>query len=63
VTLRVYKEEDLGPAIKKILYDDKVREALKQAGAKFVFEHAYKMDGRATERVTDLIEKMMEGKT
>lgn len=62
VTLRVYKEEDLGPAIKKTLYDDKVREALKQAGAKFVFEHAYRMDGRATERVTDLIEKMMKGK-
>jgi hypothetical protein len=61
VTLRVYKGEDLGPEIKKALYDAKVRERLRQAGAKFVFEHAYKIDGKAAERVTDLIVKMVEG--
>jgi hypothetical protein len=60
VTLRVYREEDIGPEIRKALYDDKVRGRIRQSGAKFVFEHAYKMDGKATERVTDLIEKMME---
>jgi predicted glycosyltransferase len=58
VSLRVYKEEDISPAIRKALYDDKTREALKRAGAKFVFEHAYKMDGKATERVTAIIEEM-----
>lgn len=63
VTLRVYREGELGPAIRKALYDDKAREALKKAGAKFVVEHAYKMDGKATERVTNLIDEMMERKT
>jgi UDP-N-acetylglucosamine 2-epimerase len=62
VTLRVYKEEGLGLEIKKALYDVKVRERLRQAGAKFVFEHAYKMDGKAAERVTDLIVKMVENR-
>ena len=60
VTLRVYRKEDLGPAIRKALYDAKVREALKRAGAKFVFEHTYKIDGKATERVASLIEKMIK---
>jgi CDP-glycerol glycerophosphotransferase (TagB/SpsB family) len=63
VTLRVYSESDLGPAIRKTLYDDKTREALKQSGAKFVFEHAYKVDGKATERVVRLMEQMMEKKS
>jgi len=62
VTSRVYREEDIGPEIRKTLYDDKTRERLKQSVAKFVFEHAYKMDGKATERVTNLIQKMIEGK-
>jgi hypothetical protein len=60
VTLRVYRKEDLGPAIRKALYDAKVREALKRAGAEFVFEHTYKIDGKATERVASLIEKMIK---
>jgi CDP-Glycerol:Poly(glycerophosphate) glycerophosphotransferase len=60
VTPRVYEEEELGPEIRKALYDDTVRERLRRTGAKFVFEHAYKMDGKATERVTNLIEMMME---
>jgi len=60
VTPRVYREEELGPEIRKALYDNTVRERLRQTGAKFVFEHAYKMDGKATERVTNLMEKMME---
>ena len=60
VTPRVYREEALGPEIRKALYDNTVRERLRQTGAKFVFEHGYKMDGEATERVTNLMEKMME---
>jgi hypothetical protein len=62
VTPRVYREEDLGLEIRKTLYDDKARERLRRAGAKFVFEHAYRMDGEATERVTDLMIEMMEKK-
>jgi hypothetical protein len=60
VTPRVYREEELGPEIRKALYDNTVRERLRRTGAKFVFEHAYKMDGKATERVTNLMEEMME---
>jgi predicted glycosyltransferase len=60
VTPRVYREEELAPEIRKTLYDNTVRERLRRTGAKFVFEHAYKMDGKATERVTNLMEKMME---
>ena len=60
VTPRVYREEELAPEIRKTLYDNTVRERLRRTGAKFVFDHAYKMDGKATERVTNLMEKMME---
>jgi hypothetical protein len=62
VSLRVYREENVSPAIRKALYDDTTREALKRAGAKFVFEHAYKMDGKTTERVTAVIEEMTRKK-
>ena len=62
VTLRIYREEDLVSAIREALYDEKTRDKLKKAGKKFVYQHAYKQDGRATERVADLIEEMIEGK-
>lgn len=59
VTLRVYTEEDLVPAIRNALYHEKTREKLKKAGKKFVLEHAYKQDGKATERVANVIEEMI----
>ena len=62
VTLRIYKEEDLVPAIREALYSEKTREKLEKAGKKFVYQHVYKQDGRATERVADLIEEMIKGK-
>lgn len=58
--LGVYKEEDLIINIKKALYDKQTQEKLKKAREKFVYEHAYKQDGKATERVCDLIEEMIE---
>jgi hypothetical protein len=61
VTLRVYREEDLAPAIKRLLYDEGVKCKLKLARGKFVREHAYEQDGKATERVANLIEQMMKG--
>jgi hypothetical protein len=63
VSLRVYRKEDISAAIRKALYDDKIKTALTQAGARFVFEHAYKMDGKATERVTAIIEEMTRKKS
>jgi len=60
VTLRVYREEDIVPAIRKSLYDEKAREQLKKAREKFFMEHAFKQDGRATERVVNVIEEMIQ---
>jgi len=59
VTLRVYREEDLVPAIRNALYHEKTREKLQKAGREFLLEHAHKQDGKATERVVNLIEKMI----
>ena len=58
-TLRVNTEQDLASAIKKALYDGKTREKLKKAGRKFAFNHTYKQDGKATQRVIKLIEQML----
>jgi hypothetical protein len=60
VTLRVDKEEDLAPAIRKALYDEKTREKLKKERKKFISKHVYKQDGKATERLIGLIERMIK---
>jgi len=60
-TLGVYVERDLVEAIKKGLYDENVKEKLRDAREKFVFEQSYKRDGKATERVVELIEQMVQG--
>lgn len=59
VTLRVYKASDLIPAITAALYDEKTRERIKTEGERFVYDHAYEQDGKATERVASLIERMI----
>jgi hypothetical protein len=56
----VYKASDLIPAITAALYDEKTRERIKTEGERFVYDHAYKQDGKATERVASLIEKMIK---
>ncbi len=63
VTLRVNKKEDLVSAIAKALRDENTREKLRKAGKKFVFNHTYKQDGKATERVVNLVEQMIKEKT
>jgi len=60
VTLRVHKEDDLVSALNKALFNEKVKAKLKKAGEKFVTEHAYKRDGKATERVANLVEEMLK---
>jgi len=62
VTLRISREKDLTSAITKALYDDETREKLKKAGRRFVFNHAYKQDGNATQRVVSLIGRMIKNK-
>jgi hypothetical protein len=60
VTLRVCREADLVPAIEKALYDEKTREKIKAEGKRFVYDHAYRQDGKATERLVNLIERMIK---
>jgi len=58
VTLRVDKEEDLVPSIRKALYDEKAREKLKIERKEFIFRYVGSQDGKATERIVNLIESM-----
>lgn len=62
ITLRIYREENLVSAIKEALYNEKTIDNLKKAGKKFAYQHAYKQDGKATERVASLIEEMIKRK-
>lgn len=61
VTLRVYKKEEVLPAIRRILYDEKIKEELKIKSKIFLKEHVYAQNGMATKRVADLIEEMVRG--
>jgi len=56
VALGVYSEEDLRPAIEKLLKDDS---ELARNRAKYIEKYLYKIDGKATERVVDLIGEMI----
>jgi CDP-glycerol glycerophosphotransferase (TagB/SpsB family) len=57
VALGVYKEEDLKPAIEKLLKDDS--ELAKNRG-RYIEKYLYKIDGKATERVVNLIMQRIE---
>ena len=57
IALGVYKEEDLKTAIEKLLKDDS---ELAKNRAKYIEKYLYKIDGKATERVINLIVKMVE---
>jgi glycosyltransferase involved in cell wall biosynthesis len=55
----VYQEADLKEAIRKGLYDESIKGRLRKSREKFVFEHAYKKDGKASERVAELAYQMI----
>ena len=57
IALGVYNEKDLKPAIEKLLKDDS--ELAKNRG-KYIEKYLYKIDGKATERVVNLIMQMIE---
>lgn len=60
IAIEVKKLEELIPAIKDALYNEEVRKKLAEARKRFVYEHAYKQDGKASERVANLIVQMIE---
>ena len=55
VALGAYKEKDLTPAIEKLLKDDA---DLAENRKGYIEKYLYKIDGKATERVADLINEM-----
>ena len=57
VALGVYKDEDLKLTIKKLLRDNSM---LAKNRERYIEKYLYKIDGKATERVVNLIEEMTE---
>ena len=55
----VYHEEDLRRAVEDGLFNESLKEKLRRDREKFVYEQAYLKDGKATERVVNLIEQMI----
>ena len=60
ISLEVRDMEDIISAIKDALYNKEVLQRLADARKKFVYEHAYIQDGKASERVVDLIENTVK---
>jgi len=54
----VYTSADILGAIKEVFSDGELREKLARSRRKFLSEHLYKPDGRASERISDLVSKM-----
>jgi len=55
----VYDEESLPKAIESALYDENVKTKLRQAQKEFIYEHAYKIDGKSSERVIEIMESLL----
>jgi len=56
----VYKPEDIKPAIKSVLEDKDVRKKLAKKAKLFIYDQCYKMDGKASERIVNLIKEMTQ---
>lgn len=56
----VKERKDLTTTVKKTLYNKRIKEKLKKGRKRFVYQHTYKQDGKATERVINLIKKMID---
>lgn len=53
--INVYNQEDIVPSIENALYNDESSEKYAEARKKFVFDNAYLLDGKSSERVANLI--------
>ncbi|HLF07717.1 MAG TPA: CDP-glycerol glycerophosphotransferase family protein [Thermoplasmata archaeon] len=56
----IYREEDLGPAVRELLADDS---SLRANRARFVEEFLYRIDGKAAERVAEIAFRRVAGFT
>jgi len=59
-TIAVKKAEDLADAVKKVLYNKQIERKLKKGRKEFIYKHAYKQDGKATEKVIKVIKQMIK---
>ena len=58
--LGVYRYEDIEPAIQKVLYNEETRARLKAGRDKFVRAWAGEPDGKASQRIVNLMKEMIE---
>jgi len=61
-SLHVENEQDILPALQKALFDSQTRKEMEKSMDKFINEQAYQQDGRASERVANLIRDMVSFK-
>jgi hypothetical protein len=60
--LEAKNAKDIKRTLKMVLYDPKTIEEMKINRKKYVMDYTYKSDGKASERVAQLIQKMIEEK-
>jgi glycosyltransferase involved in cell wall biosynthesis len=58
-TFGVYKPEDISSAIVKVLNNRQIRKKLHSNMKRFVYNHAYKIDGNASKRIVNLIKELI----
>jgi len=63
VAFGVHHLEELPDVIKTALYNNEEKEKLMARSSDFVYRHLYKLDGKASERVVDLILEMANGRS
>lgn len=61
-TWGVHSDDELLEALNQLLFNPLAIEKLRPNWEKFIFDHAYKVDGKACERVIHLMEKMCSSK-
>ncbi|RSD35205.1 MAG: CDP-glycerol:poly(glycerophosphate) glycerophosphotransferase [Methanohalophilus sp.] len=59
IAIGVYDSESLGSAIDQALNDNHLRNQLNEGREKYIEKYLYKNDGKATERVVNLIESLI----
>lgn len=60
VALSVTKPEDLYPSVKQVFEDASLRDYLASNRESFIYDYAYKIDGKTTERVLNLIKRLYD---
>jgi UDP-N-acetylglucosamine 2-epimerase len=61
VAIEAKSEKGLVESVKKVLYDKKTKENLTKNRKKYVFNHNYKIDGKASERIVKIITNTIRG--